>query len=320
MNPKWLALSAALVALRFLLYAFQLMFLTKRPAKLRFGQGLGIAFIIYGFGAIMPAAPTEGFAISSRILQRLQQTKQQSRVILGLSYWFSQRTFYAIAALDLLVVVALGHLSFTQHWPFVVLSAAVIVALVITAKLASQERTAERFAIVIGALRLGRARLNVADLRHAGHELHTNAMKAVGSPRNRAQIAITSALAVVADAGVLFTTLRAANVVVHFELVILATITGVLVSWIPLVPGGFGLVEAAIPTMLASFGAPLSAALSATVLYRAFGAIIPALIGLAAIPSLRTSSAPTRDERDSPSKPAEQGSDLPTEVIHRQKR
>jgi len=64
-----------------------------------------------------------------------------------------------------------------------------------------------------------------------------------------------------------------------------------MASWVPLLPGGLGIVEAAIPAILHHFGAPLADALAATLVYRAAGTLLPAIAGAIAIPVLRTHRA-----------------------------
>ncbi|MGZ4672729.1 MAG: hypothetical protein ACXV8K_08725, partial [Ilumatobacteraceae bacterium] len=58
--------------------------------------------------------------------------------------------------------------------------------------------------------------------------------------------------------------------------------------WVPLLPSGLGLVEAAIPAILHRFGAPLDDGLAATLVYRAAGTLLPALVGGLAIIALRS--------------------------------
>ena len=58
-------------------------------------------------------------------------------------------------------------------------------------------------------------------------------------------------------------------------------------SAVPLLPGGIGAVELAVPALLAWYGAPVAAALSATLLYRAIGTFLPAAAGGISIFTLR---------------------------------
>ena len=123
--------------------------------------------------------------------------------------------------------------------------------------------------------------------RQAAGAWHAQAMAVVGPPSNRVRLAVVSALAVLADAATLWTTCHAAGFHIHPELALLATTVGTMASWIPLLPSGLGLVEAAIPAILHRFDAPLDDALAATLVYRAAGTLLPALAGMLAIALLR---------------------------------
>ena len=65
-----------------------------------------------------------------------------------------------------------------------------------------------------------------------------------------------------------------------------------MASCLPLLPGGLGIVEAAIPAILRCLGAPFDDARAATLGYRAGGTLLPAIAGAIAIPVLRSHCAP----------------------------
>jgi uncharacterized protein (TIRG00374 family) len=288
MRPGFVALALAFAALRLALFARQMLLLGRRTGPLGAGTALGLALIVYGFGAITPAAPAEGLAIATHELRRRGRSKQHARMVCGFSEWFSQRTFYAIAAFDLIIVIAIGHLRLSEAWPLMIVAAVVIVALAGTAMMARLPASAIWVARVLGAIRVHRPQPPV-DLRdRAASAWHAEAMAVVGPPRNRLRVAIVSAGAVLADAGTLWATCHAAGFHMHPELILLAQTVGTVVSWVPLLPGGLGLVEAAVPTILHHFGAPLAGALAATLVYRAVGALLPALVGGGAIVALRS--------------------------------
>ena len=288
MRGGFIAIAVGFSVLRISLFAAQLLWLGRRTGPLGVAVASGLALAIYGLGAVTPAAPAEGLAIASRELRRRGRSKQQARMICGFSEWFSQRTFYGIAALDLIVVVALGHLRLAESWPFMIVAALVIVALAGTAMVAHRPATATRVARVLGAIRARRPQPPPEARMQSAGAWHAHAMALVGPPRNRARLALVSASAVLADAGVLWATCHAAGFHVHPELVLLARTVGTVVSWVPLFPGGLGLVEAAIPTILHRFGAPLDDALASTLVYRAAGTLLPALAGAGAIVALRS--------------------------------
>lgn len=287
MRGSFVLLALALSVLRLGLFAVQLLWLGRRTGPLTTGVAIGLGLVVYGFGAVTPAAPAEGLAIASRELRRRGRSKQQARMICGFSEWFAQRTFYGVAALDLIAVVALGHLPSSDAVPVLVVAALVLGLLAGTAAAARRPGTAIRAAQLLGAIRLRRPQPPPEVRAQSAGAWHAQAMEIAGPPRHRLRVALVSVGAVLTDAGILWATCHAAGFHVHPELVLLARTVGTVVSWVPLLPGGLGLVEAAIPTVLHRFGAPLDAALAATLVYRAIGTLLPAFAGTAAIVALR---------------------------------
>jgi putative heme transporter len=289
MRGGFVALAVAMVALRLGLYGLQLMWLGQRSGRLGAGTALGLALVVYGFGAVTPAAPAEGLALASRELRHRGRSKRQAHLTFGFSEWFAQRTFYAVAAIDLILVIALGHLAFDDSWPLMIAGFVVLLGLGGTALLARRPSSAQRVVALLNAVHIRRPQPSaVRDRRETANEWHAEAMAVVGSPRNRVRLAVVSALAVVADAAALWATCHAAGFHIHPELAVLAATVGTMASWVPLLPSGLGLVEAAIPAILHKFGAPLDDALAATLVYRAAGTLLPALVGGLAIAALRS--------------------------------
>ena len=111
------------------------------------------------------------------------------------------------------------------------------------------------------------------------------------SEREAVEIALQIAMAStgwwLADAGGLWLALHAAHADVDFGPVVLAYVAGVIASWVPLLPGGLGAVEIAVPAVLHHFGVPLPAALAGTLLWRGLSLFLPALGGALAYASLR---------------------------------
>jgi uncharacterized membrane protein YbhN (UPF0104 family) len=77
---------------------------------------------------------------------------------------------------------------------------------------------------------------------------------------------------------------------------LLAITVAAVSALVPLVPGGIGIVEAAIPAVTHHFGVPYDQGLAAALAYRALGTFIPASIGALAILGLRLHSATVSDE------------------------
>lgn len=293
MRGGFVALAFGFATLRMLLFGLQLLWLGRRTGPMNLLTSSGLALVIFGFGAITPAAPAEGLAIASRELRRRGRTTREARVTVGFSEWFAQRTFYGVAALDLFVVVALGHLTVADSWPFIIVAAVVLLAIVGSAIVARRSSTAQWVAGALGAIRLRKPQAPVENRRDAAAVWHAQAMAVVGPARNRARLAIVSAAAVLVDAATLWATCHAAGFHIHPELVLLARTVGTIASWIPLLPGGLGVVEIAIPALLHRFGAPFDDALAATLVYRATGTLLPAVAGGLALIALRAHRHPT---------------------------
>ena len=78
-----------------------------------------------------------------------------------------------------------------------------------------------------------------------------------------------------ADATCLWLALAAAGVQLDADVVLLAYVAGIVIASLPLLPGGIGAVEAAIPAVLHYFGAPLDAAIAGTLVYRGISFLLP---------------------------------------------
>lgn len=293
MDGLFVAVAVVAATMRLCLYGLQWSWLGRRSGYLGAGTAFGFGLIVFGFGAVTPASPAEGLAIVSHELVRRGRSKRQAHLSVGFSEWFAQRTFYGVAALDLIVVVSIGHLTLSEFWPLVIVAAVVLVALAGTAVLARRPASAERLALILGAVRLRRPQPPVEVRRQAAAGWHGEAMEFVGPPANRVRLVVVSAGAVLADAATLWATCHAAGFHIRPDVALLATTAGTMASWVPLLPGGLGLVEAAVPAVLHRFGAPLDDALVATLVYRAAGTLLPAIAGGAAIAVLRSHRTPT---------------------------
>jgi uncharacterized protein (TIRG00374 family) len=294
MRGGFVVLAVGFAVLRVALFGLQLRWLGRRTGEMNLLTALWLSLVVFGFGAVTPAAPAEGMAIASRELRRRGRTKRQARLTVGFSEWFAQRTFYAVAALDLFLVIALGHLSVAESWPFIIVAVLVVIAITGTAVVARRPTSAEWMFGVLAAIRIRRPHPEPEVRRQAAGVWHAEAMVVVGPARNRVRLALVSAAAVLADAATLWATCHAAGFHIHLELALLARTVGTVASWIPLLPSGLGVVEVAIPAILHRFGAPLDDALAATVVYRAAGTLLPALAGGLAMIALKTHRPDTR--------------------------
>lgn len=286
MRLAFILIAVGATAARLVLYGVQLTVLGRRSGSMPLTTGLQIALVVYGLGAITPASPAEGLTLASRELQQRGRSPHEARLVLAISEWFTQRTFYFVAAADLIVVVILGRLSIDESWPFIIAAVVVLMGLVGTAALAYRTASAERIAVVLTAIRLRRFESRT-QAREAGAAWHADAMAVVGSPSRRFRLATMGVLAVLADAAALWGTCRATGLVIPPDLALLAATIGTMASWVPVLPSGLGVVEATIPAILHRFGADLDPALAATIVYRAIAVLLPALVGAAAMAELR---------------------------------
>lgn len=284
---RWLVPAGSLEAASYLLLGLQLHRLVGRDDLVDRSDAVQLGLIVFGFGLLTPAAPAEGLTIVGAELRRRGMERRRVVLALGFTQWFGTRSFYGLAALFLLVAVALGHLATGDVWPLVLAAGGVVIALAGTARMARSRATAERAAVLLGRLRFWRPRLPVEERRSAGATLHADAMAVVGSPSNRMRLVAVSAGSALADAGCLWASLRAVGISLPPDEVFLAVVAGSIATWLPLLPGGLGLVEAAVPAVLHRFGAPLDDALAGTLIYRGLGTFAPALIGSAVLVRLR---------------------------------
>ena len=190
-----------------------------------------------------------------------------------------------------ILVIALGHLAFDDSWPFMIV--AVVVILLRSGRHRDAGPPAEQcraIAALLNAIRIRRPQPSATeDRREAAGEWHAEAMGVVGSPRNRVRLARScrrSPSSPTPQHSGRHAT-RPASTSTRSSPLLAATV-GTMASWVPLLPSGLGLVEAAIPAILHRFGAPLDDALAATLVYRAAGTLLPALVGGLAIVALRS--------------------------------
>jgi len=79
---------------------------------------------------------------------------------------------------------------------------------------------------------------------------------------------------------------------VQAAVLLLAYVAGIVLSMVPLVPAGVGVVETVVPAVLSLAGVPLVAALAAVVLYRMLSTLLPAVLGGLALIGLRLEKPP----------------------------
>ena len=115
------------------------------------------------------------------------------------------------------------------------------------------------------------------------HELVTS----FGPVPNRLAVGLLTLSAIVLDATVMWCALAATYGPITFEVVVLAYTVAMVVTWVPLLPSGLGLVEFVVPLVLHRFGVPVATGLAGVLLWRAVSLFLPALAGLGVYGTLR---------------------------------
>jgi len=190
------------------------------------------------------------------------------------------------AAVASAVVDAVGHPDPDDANRLLVVAAVLVVVTAIVVTLVRRPVISKLVADAMWLLPR-RRKMTRDEMRAAGIGEQARLIALFGRPRHRAAISVASTAWWIADAGGLWLALHAAHAHVDFGLVILAYVAGTIASWVPLLPGGLGAVEIAVPAVLHHFGVPLSAALAGTLLWRGLSLFLPAAAGALAYGSLR---------------------------------
>ncbi len=246
------------------------------PTNLSLAAALRADLMLFGLGNLLPAG--SGPLLAAAELRRDGLPTRQARMVLAFTAWFNIRTLLGLGAIAFLVGFAWQRPGLHEGlwW---LLAVGVLLVLLATARLAADPATSARAARVLSRVRIGRLALPASVTPSAAGAMHAEAKAIVGTPANRALLAGLAAGSWIADAACLQIALAAAGVNPDPDVVLLAYVIGILASGIPLLPGGFGAVEAAVPAVLHHFGAPLDAALAGTLVYRGVSALTPALAG-----------------------------------------
>jgi uncharacterized protein (TIRG00374 family) len=251
----------------------------------------GLELAMNGLWSLAPAAPAEGLVYGTRQLRRRGLDGTHAALTLGFEQWFSYRIIYLVAALNILVILARRDFPVTGPTP-VLGAVAVLLLLLASAYAARQPAVLDWFSRLWGRLRFWAPRPSASERRQAALRLHASAMSVVGTKGNRVLLVILSLVAHLSGVATLLFALRAAGVTADFDVVLLASAAAVVVSSVPLLPAGLGVVEAVIPGVLHWYGAPWDQALAGAIVARLVGTVLPALLGAGALVALR---APGQD-------------------------
>ena len=255
-------------------------------------ESVELGLVLSGFGPLTPASPAEGLALTASHLRRRGLTGRRITIVFGLAQWFSTRAFLLLSSINLLIVAAIERHSFGDLWPFVVAAVVVLVLLGLTERVAATPSAFERISAIVGAFRRRSRRHTVAERRAAAAAWHREATDVLGSRRHRVSLFVLTAVPLLADVACLWFALRSAHSNVGFDVALLAVTVAAASAFVPLVPGGLGIVEVAIPAVTYHFGVPYSQGIAAALAYRALGTFIPAGAGAISIYALRAHAGP----------------------------
>jgi uncharacterized protein (TIRG00374 family) len=245
-----------------------------------------VALVMWGLGSLLPASPAEGIALSVSELGRRGIGRQHAITMLLVAGWFQFWALVFTAAAGSALVAAIGHVDPDDATRLVVVAALLTVVVVTVWAITRRPITGKLVAEAMWRLPHRRKRTR-EEMRAAGVDEYARVVRLLGRPLHRVGIATAATGWWITDAGCLWVALHAAHAHVGFSLVILAYVAGTVASWVPLLPGGLGAVEIAVPAVLHHFGVPLSIALAGTLLWRGISLFLPALGGAFAYGSLR---------------------------------
>ncbi len=285
-NGLWLAPAIAFEALAYVLSGLRLRRLAGPDADLGAGAAIALTVVVNGLGLLTPAAPAEGMAFEYNELRSRGLPRRRIALTMGFEQWFSTRVFVLVQAINLLLIVSWRDLPTDTGWVLTA-AACVLALLAVTAVLANRATTAERIMVVLGAVRFWRPRTPLDDRRAAGADFHRQAMEVVGPPRRRVTIMGLSVASLLSDTACLWMVMMAAGLHHGFEIAVLVVGAAGAAAMVPFLPGGIGVVEAAIPGVLAWYGTPVRVGLAVAVTYRVLGTFLPAGVGVPALIALR---------------------------------
>lgn len=242
-------------------------------------QGIRVSLLSFGLGNVLPGSPAPGMLLAGAELRRLGRSPRRTRLVLGFTLWFTVRTLVGISALAFLIAIVRDHPALREFSLWSLAAVGVILTLALTARMASRPQTAQHAARAAGWLRISRPRPPVDATRDAAVAWYAEARSIVGTPGNRALLVAIAASSWLADAACLRLALAATGVRVDADILLVVYAAGMFVAALPLLPGGIGAVEAAVPALLHHFGAPLDAALAGTLVYRGIALLLPAVAG-----------------------------------------
>lgn len=280
----WLAAAVAAQGLNYALLGFQLSRLVGGRPHLRRFVAVRIALVVYGLGTLVPGAPAPGMVLAARELTRRGIEPGRAALAFFLSAWFNVRSFLVLAILTAITATLRGRVPDDSR--ALVLGGAIFLAaaLALTAAIVKRPELADRLGRLLEALNW---RGGGAGARENTLRLQATAVGVVASRGDGFRIAAATFGSRLADAVCLRLALISVGVHVGMGVVLIAYVASILVTIVPLLPGGLGLVEATIPVLLHYYGVPLDSAVAGTLAWRLTTLLLPGFVGLLSYGSLR---------------------------------
>jgi uncharacterized protein (TIRG00374 family) len=291
-EARWIVAAGACELAVYVVLSLHLRYLAGPHANARKLAPFRLSLILFGLGSVLPAAPAEGLVMAGAMLQRRRLARRRAVIVLGLSQWFSGAALYAVAAVDALVVIGLTRLPLPDRSALIAFAIICLISLAALGYFGSRQRVAEWIALVFDRCRIGRPRPSAAESRARGAAWRAAVAHVVSGPGGVAFLLTTASLAWLADAACLHFSLMAIGVHVRSDVLLLAYVAGIVLSMLPLVPAGAGVVETVVPAVLGLAGVPIVAALAAVVLYRMLSTLLPAVLGGLALIGMRLQKPP----------------------------
>jgi uncharacterized protein (TIRG00374 family) len=280
----WLAAALAVQVLNYAFLGFQLGRLVGGEPRLGKRVAVRVALVVYGLGTLLPGAPAPGMVIAATELSRRGIDRGRAALAFFLSAWFNVRSFLVLAMLTAISATLRGRVPDDSRALVLGSAGFIAAALALTAAIVRRPALGDRVGRILEALDWhGTGRTARQDTTR----LQATALGVVASRRDGFLIASATLASRLTDAVCLRLALVAVGIHVSMGVVLVAYVVSIVASSVPLLPGGLGLVEAAVPELLHHYGVPLDAAVAGTIAWRVVTLLLPALAGLASYASLR---------------------------------
>lgn len=282
----WLVPGLLLEAACYALIGLMLRMLRGEYRDLRWWTSARVALVSWGLGGLLPGSPAVGIAMAVTELRRRGIPPGRTVTMFVVAGWFQFWALALAAAAAAAAVSLVGHVRPADGDRLAIAAVVLIGVTALAIELARRPVTGGFIWAATWWLPRHRG-MTRAELRAAGIDAHARLGRLLGSGRHRAAIGVVAVGTWITDAGCLWTALHAVHLHIHFSSVLLAYVVGTVASWVPLLPGGIGAVEVAVPAVLHHFGVPLTVGLAGTLLWRGMSLFLPALAGVVAYLGLR---------------------------------